>query len=164
MLALHLWAGWHWESFMIPLNQFHHLTEALQRAVGRMQWDDTHKVLSTVPGLSQLLFAPLQAGWSRGGTRATAQGEIRKASWRQLECLEWCSKEFGVYRLVNSGWGVGGIGGMAWSQKGLKDVGGWGRGAPSKNQAKVEWFKQQQVVDQVKCQRKRRETGDRLGH
>lgn len=104
MLALHLWAGWHWESFMIPLNQFHHLTEALQRAVGRMQWDDTHKVLSTVPGLSQLLFAPLQAGWSRGGTRATAQGEIRKASWRQLECLEWCSKEFGVYRLVNSGW------------------------------------------------------------
>lgn len=41
--------------------------------------------------------------------------------------------------------------------------GRWGqrRGTRSKNQAKVEWFKQQQVV---KCQRPRRETRDRLLH
>lgn len=46
---------------------------------------------------------------------------------------------------------------MEWHDpKGVKGRWGQSRGTPSKNQAKVEWFEQQQVV---KCQRPRKEAG-----
>lgn len=93
-----------------------------------------------------------------GCNQAAVQAEVGKASWRQVECLEYILRNL-KFSPQNCKQGRGAIGGMTQSKRCLKK-GGAGTGALSKTQAKAgEWFEQPPMGNHKRCQWERQRLG-----